>query len=174
MTAPDLLGFAVLGFVTLERLAELALARRNTARLIRAGAVEHAAGHYPLIVALHAAWLAGLWLLTWGMRPDLAWLALFGLLQLLRAWTLATLGPRWTTRIVVMPGAPLVQRGPYRLMRHPNYAVVAGEILVLPLAFGLPLYALAFSLLNATILLAIRVPAEQRALAAAPPGEVEP
>ncbi|MDQ0467524.1 isoprenylcysteine carboxyl methyltransferase family protein [Labrys wisconsinensis] len=174
MTAPDPLGFAVLAFVTLERGAELALARRNTARLIRAGAVEHAAGHYPLIVVLHAAWLAGLWLLAWGTGPDLAWLVLFGLLQLLRAWTLATLGPRWTTRIIVSPGAPLVRRGPYRLLRHPNYAVVAGEILVLPLAFGLPLYAFAFSLANAAILLAVRVPAEERALAAARPGKVEP
>jgi methyltransferase len=158
------LSLLVLALVTLQRLAELALARRNTARLKAQGAVEVGAGHYPLIVALHAAWLAGLWLLAWNVSPSLVWLAIFAVLQMLRIWVLASLGPRWTTRILVMPGAPLVRRGPYRFMRHPNYAVVAAEIAVLPVAYGLYWYALAFSLINAAVL-AVRIKAESEALA---------
>ena len=154
----------VLAFVTLQRLGELALARRNTARLYAQGAVEVGAGHYPLIVALHAAWLAGLWLLAWNVSPDLPWLVVFALLQAARIWILISLGPRWTTRILVLPEAPLVRTGPYRLLRHPNYAIVVGEIAVLPLAFGLFWYALVFSVLNAAVLF-IRVRAENEAIA---------
>ena len=153
----------LLGFVTVERLAELVLARRNTARLLSRGAVEYAPGHYPLIVALHATWLGGLWLLAWN-RPILwAWLAFFAALQVLRVWVLATLGRRWTTRIIVLPEAPLVKNGPYRFLSHPNYVVVIGEIAVLPLVFGLPWYALVFSLLNGVILF-LRITAENAAL----------
>lgn len=158
------LAVAVLAFVTAERLAELVLARRNTARLLAAGAKEHGAGHYKLIVALHTAWLATLFVLAPGRPVSLAWLALFAVLQVLRLWVLATLGGRWTTRIIVLPGAPLVARGPYRLLRHPNYAIVVGEIAVLPLAFGLPLVALVFSLLNAVVL-TLRICAENESLA---------
>jgi len=158
------LAVAVLAFVTAERLAELVLARRNTARLLAAGAKEYAAGHYKLIVALHAAWLATLLVLAPGRPVSLAWLALFAVLQVLRLWVLATLGGRWTTRIIILPGAPLVARGPYRLLRHPNYAIVVGEIAVLPLAFDLPLVALVFSLLNAAML-TLRIRAENEALA---------
>lgn len=157
------LAAAILGFVTLERLAELVLARRNTARLLAAGAREFGARHYPLIVGLHAAWLGVLWLSAPGRPVSLPWLAVFAVLQAARLWVLATLGSRWTTRIVVLPGAPLVTRGPYRYLRHPNYAVVAGEIAILPLAFGLPLVALAFSLLNAAVL-TLRIRAENAAL----------
>jgi methyltransferase len=158
------LAVAVLVFVTLQRLGELVIARRNTARLLARGAREHAPGHYPLIVALHAAWLLGLWLLAHDRPVQLSWLGLFVVLQLLRLWVLATLGERWTTRIIVLPGEPLVRRGPFRLLPHPNYAVVIGEIAVLPLAFGLPLYALVFSALNALVLW-IRIRAENEALA---------
>lgn len=154
---------ALLAFVTLQRLAELVLARRNTRRLLAKGAYEASPGHYPLIVLLHAAWLLGLWLLAWDRPVRLAWLAVFLVLQLGRAWVLATLGERWTTRIILLPGAPLVRRGPYRLMSHPNYAVVAGEIAALPLTFGLVLYAIVFSALNAAML-AVRIRAEQQAL----------
>ena len=155
---------AVLAFVTLQRVCELVLARRNTARLLAQGAVEAGASHYPLIVALHAAWLAGLWLLAWDAPPSLPWIAAFAVLQVLRIWIIASLGPRWTTRILVLPGAPLVTRGPYRLLRHPNYVVVVAEIAVLPLAFGLVWYALVFSVLNAAVL-AVRIKAENEALA---------
>ena len=157
------LSLAVLGLVTLQRLAELALARRNTRRLLAQGGVEVAPGHYPAIVGLHAAWLAGLWLLALPRAPDLALLAVFVVLQIGRGWVLAALGSRWTTRIIVVPGAPLVRSGPYRLLSHPNYLIVAGEILVLPLAFGLPLFAVVFSGLNALVLW-IRIQAEDAAL----------
>ncbi|MFN3946238.1 MAG: isoprenylcysteine carboxyl methyltransferase family protein [Allosphingosinicella sp.] len=153
----------ILAFVTLQRLGELVLSRRNTRRLLAKGAQEHAPGHYPLIVLVHAGWLAALWLLAPGR--DVAWLpvALFVLLQLARLWVLATLGDRWTTRIIVLPGAPLVARGPYRLVRHPNYWIVAGEIALLPLAFGLVDIAILFSVLNAAVLF-VRIRAEERAL----------
>lgn len=157
---------ALLGFVTAERLAELVLARRHTAKLLGCGAVEFAPAHYPLIVALHAAWLTGLWLLAWN-RPILwVWLVPFAALQLLRVWVLVTLGERWTTRIIVLPGAPLVSGGPYRYLKHPNYTVVVGEIAILPLVFHLPWYALAFSILNGMVLF-IRITAESAALSGA-------
>ncbi len=156
----------LLALVTTERLAELWWARRNTQRLMAKGALEHAPGHYPLIVALHAAWLAGLWILGWD-RPIVAgWLIVFIALQGARLWVLATLGERWTTRIIVLPHAALVRRGPYRFVSHPNYLVVAGEIAVLPLCLGLPWYAAVFSLANAAVL-AIRIRAESTALAGA-------
>ena len=153
----------VLALVTLQRIGELALAQRNTARLRTEGAVEVGAGHYPLIVAMHAAWLAGLWLLAWSEPPNLPLLVFFGVLQVLRIWVLVSLGRRWTTRILVLPGRPLVRTGPYRFLRHPNYAVVAAEIAVLPLAFGLIWYALVFSALNAAMLV-MRIKAENDTL----------
>jgi methyltransferase len=154
----------ILALVTLQRLGELLLSRRNTRALLARGAYEVGAGHYPLIVAVHAGWLLVLWWLAPGRPVDWAWIALFLLFQLGRLWVLATLGPRWTTRIILVPGEALRISGPYRLMRHPNYAVVVGEIAVLPLAFGLPWVAVAFSLLNAAVL-AIRIRAEGEALA---------
>lgn len=154
----------VLTLVTLERLAELWLARRNTRALLAQGALEFSPGHYPLIVLLHAFWLAGLWWWGWQQPLNMAWLAIFILLQILRVWVLTTLGPRWTTRIIVQPGLSLVASGPYRWISHPNYVVVVGEIAVLPLCVGLSVYALVFSLANAAVL-AIRVRAENSALA---------
>ena len=157
--------FAVilLALVTAERLGELWLARRNTAALLQQGAVEVAPQHYTLIVLLHGFWLAGLWLLGWDQPVKLAWLAIFLVLQVLRVWVLATLGSRWTTRIIVLPGEQLVATGPYRWLTHPNYVVVIGEIAVLPLCLGLPWYALAFSLANAAVL-TVRIRAENAAL----------
>ncbi len=154
---------ALLGFVTAERLAELWLARRNTARLLKRGAVEFSSRHYPLIVALHAVWLGGLWLVAWDRPLQWGWLTLFAGLQVLRLWVLATLGERWTTRIIILPRAPLVNSGPYRFLKHPNYVVVIGEIAVLPLVFALPWYGLVFSVLNAAVLF-IRIKAESTAL----------
>jgi methyltransferase len=153
----------ILAFVTVQRLGELWLANRNTRRLLANGAREAEPGHYPLIVAVHGAWLLTLWLLAPG-RPIL-WplLVVFAVLQLARVWVIATLGPRWTTRIIVLPDAPLVKRGPFRFVSHPNYIVVAAEIAVLPLVFGLWIVALVFTILNAAIL-TIRIRAENRAL----------
>jgi len=153
----------ILALVTIERLGELGLAHRNTKRLLAEGAHEHAAGHYPLIVALHASWLATLWWLAPAQPIQPLWLALFLLIEIGRLWVLATLGERWTTRIIVIPNAPLVRRGPYRFIDHPNYAVVIAEILVLPLVFGLWRTALIFALLNAAIL-TVRIRAENTAL----------
>ncbi len=158
------LSVIVLALVTLQRGLELVLARRNTARLKAQGAVEVGAAHYPLIVALHAAWLVGLWLLAWNQPVNLGWLGLFVVLQAARVWVIGSLGGRWTTRIIILPGAPLVRRGPYRFLSHPNYVVVASEILVLPLAFGLVIFGLVFSVLNAGVLF-IRIRTEQIALA---------
>jgi methyltransferase len=134
----------LLTLVTAERLAELWLARRNTAALLAKGAFEVAPGHYPLIVLLHALWLLGLWLIGWAQPLSRSWLVIFLALQVLRAWVLLTLGRRWTTRIIVLPGVPLVANGPYRLLSNPNYVVVICEICVLPLCLGLPWYALVF------------------------------
>jgi methyltransferase len=154
---------AILGLVTAQRLGELVIARRNTRRLLAAGGVERGAEHYPLMVGLHAAWLAGLWLLAWDRPPNLAWLAAYLVLEVLRVWVLASIGKRWTTRIIVVPGETLVSKGPYRFIPHPNYAVVVGEIAVLPLVFGLTAYAVVFSLLNASLLW-LRIRAETAAL----------
>ncbi len=161
-----LLAGAILSLVTLQRLGELVLARRNTERLLARGAREAAPGHYPLIVGLHAAWLVGLWYLAVWRAPvdvNLGWLMVFVILQGLRVWVIATLGSRWTTRIIVLPGAPLVKEGPFRFVSHPNYCIVAAEILVLPLCFGLVWYGIAFSGLNAVVLW-IRIRAEEAAL----------
>ena len=155
----------LLALVTAERLAELWYAQRNSAALLAQGAIEYGARHYPLLVALHAAWLAGLWIEGWDNAVDRGWLAAFLTIQVLRVWTLATLGRRWTTRILVLPNVPLVRIGPYRFMPHPNYAVVAGEIAVLPLCLGMPLYAAVFTVLNAAALF-VRIRAEDAALAA--------
>lgn len=154
---------AILGFVTFQRLVELPIARRNTARLLAEGGREVAPGHYPMIVALHAAWLASLWLFAPGRPISLPLLGLFFFIELGRIWVLRTLGPRWTTRIIVVPGEKLVAKGPYRFLNHPNYAVVVAEIAVLPLVFGLWEIALTFSLLNAAVL-AIRIAREAEAL----------
>ncbi len=156
----------ILALVTLQRLAELVIARRNTAALLARGAYEVSPGHYPLIVAVHALWLLVLWWFAPGKPVSWSLIGIFVLLQLGRVWVLATLGGRWTTRIIVLPGERLVARGPFRFVRHPNYLVVAGEIAVLPLAFGLWEIALIFTFLNAAVL-AIRIRAENRALASA-------
>ena len=157
------LSIVILALVTAQRLGELVLARRNTRALKAQGAYEVAPGHYPLIVILHAAWLIGLWWLAWNRPLNLPLAALFLVIEALRVWTLMSIGPRWTTRIIILPGAPLVRRGPYRFIPHPNYAVVVGEIAALPLVFGLTAYAVVFSLLNASMLW-LRIRTESAAL----------
>jgi methyltransferase len=158
--------YIILALVALQRLVEIAYAERNTRALLARGAVEVGRAHYPLIVLLHAAWLAAVVFL---LPPDatIHWLplALFVMLQLARVWVIATLGPYWTTRIITLEGAPLVRKGPYRFVRHPNYLVVAGEIAMLPLAFGEVTVAIVFTVLNAAML-AWRIRQEDRTLAA--------
>jgi methyltransferase len=156
---------ALAGLVALQRLGELAYARRNDRRLRAAGGSEHGRRHYPLLVAVHAAWLAAIAaLIPAAAAPLWPWLAAYLGLQALRVWTVASLGAYWTTRVIVVPGAASVRRGPYRWLRHPNYLVVAGEIAVLPLVFGAWQIALAFTLANAAVL-AVRIRVEARARA---------
>lgn len=153
----------ILALVTLQRLGELVVARHNMRRLIRRGGVDIGASHYPRIVAVHAGWLAALWAFGRDQPVNGLGLAAFVVLQGLRLWILTTLGSRWTTRIIVLPGEPLIASGPYRYLSHPNYVVVVGEIALLPLALHLPVLALIFSVLNAAVL-AVRVRVEARAL----------
>jgi len=155
---------AILGFVTLQRLLEMQLAKSHSRKLLAQGAVEHGREHYAFIVALHATWLAALWWWAPGRPISIPFLVLFAVLQAGRVWVIRSLGERWTTRIIVKPGAPLVRRGPYRFVNHPNYMIVTAEIAVLPLVFGLWEIALVFSALNA-IVLTVRIRAENRALA---------
>ncbi len=155
----------IIGLVALERFVELLHATRNTRALRRRGAIETGAEHYPLIVLLHASWLVTIFVMAPKEGPPVwAWIAVYLLLQAARLWVIWSLGPYWTTRIISLPNAPLVKRGPYRYLRHPNYAVVIAEIAVLPLAFRLPLVALVFSALNLA-LLAWRIQVENQALA---------
>jgi methyltransferase len=156
----------ILALVTLQRIGELVLAQYNTKNLQARGAIEVGASHYPLIVAVHAAWLVTLWVIGRHQPVNLAALAVFVVLQALRVWIIATLGSRWTTRIIVVLGEPLIVSGPYRYLAHPNYAVVAAEIAILPLALYLPMTALVFTLLNAVVLF-IRIRAESRVLSEA-------
>ena len=160
------IAYAVIFLVVMQRIGELVLANRNTQRLKAQGAVEFGSGHYPLIVFLHGAWLlAVLWLLPADLSISWPWLGGFLLLEAARVWVIASLGSFWTTRIVSLPGAPLIEHGPYRFMRHPNYLVVAGEILALPMAFGEWRVAAVFSVANALVLF-WRIRVEERALAA--------
>jgi methyltransferase len=154
----------ILALVTLQRAGELVYARRNTKRLIARGAIELSPEHYPLVVALHAGWLLSLWLFGAEQPVDFIALAAYLVLQVARFWVFWTLGSRWTTRIIVVPGETLVAAGPYRLLSHPNYAVVTAEIAVLPLVLYLPWIAAIFTALNAAVL-TIRIRAENRALA---------
>jgi methyltransferase len=160
-----MIAWLILILVAAQRLGELVIANRNTRALIARGGVEVGAAHYPLIVGLHLFWLVAIALSLPKPAPFNAWLfGLFVLLQAARIWVLASLGPYWTTRIITLPGAPLVRRGPYRFLRHPNYWVVIGEIAVLPLVFGEVWVAVAFSLMNA-VMLTWRIRQEETALA---------
>ncbi len=143
----------IIGLMALQRLAEVIYSRHTTRALLARGAVEVGQAQYPLFVLLHTAWLVAIVVLL-PPAPPIHWPGVAALvaLQGLRLWVIVTLGQYWTTRIVTLPGAPLVQSGPYRLLRHPNYAVVAVEIAVLPLVFGEVGVAVVFSGLNAALL----------------------
>lgn len=156
----------LVGLLAVQRLLELRLARRNEAWARARGAVEHGRGHYPLFFLLHTAWLLSLLAEGLWRSAPVNWLAvtLLALLQVARYWVIATLGPYWNTRILIVPGGARVRRGPFRWLRHPNYLVVALEIALAPLCVGAWLTALVFSVLNAALLLGVRIPAEERAL----------
>lgn len=161
MTAHDL----IMGLVVIQRLLELALSRRNARRLMARGGVEAGAGHYPLIVGLHASWLAALAFAVPREVPvQVPLLVLYLALQGLRYWIMATLGEYWTTRVITVPGAALVASGPYRVARHPNYMVVAAELALLPMVFGAWQIAVLFTIANAGVMV-LRIRAENAALA---------
>lgn len=158
------LGIYLLAFVIAQRLAELVYANANTKKLLAAGAIEHKAAHYGLIVAVHVTWLAALLWLAPGRLLWMGFFIVYVLLQVFRAWVFISLGRRWTTRIITVPGETLVAKGPYKYFRHPNYMLVCSEIACLPLVFGLWEVAIIFTILNA-IALTIRIKAENEALA---------
>jgi methyltransferase len=155
--------------VGLERLAELAVSSRHVAAAKAAGGIERGLGHYPVMVVLHAGLLAGALVETWAAdRPFLPWLGWPMLLlvlacQALRWWCITTLGPAWSTRVVVVPGRPLVRSGPYRHLRHPNYLAVVVEGVALPLVHTAWVTAAAFTVANAAVL-TVRVRCEEAAL----------
>ena len=158
--------YAIIGFIVVERLAELAFAARNARRMLARGAVESGARHYPLFILLHTAWLVALVLtVPADTAINLPLLAAFAALQGVRLWVITSLGERWTTRVIVPPGEPPVTKGPYRYMKHPNYAVVVAEIALVPLMFGAWVTAALFSVLNLA-LLRHRIRVEEAALAA--------
>ena len=153
-----------LAYVIAERLIELPIAARNTKRLKAQGGIEHSPGHYPLIVAVHTGWILAMIWLGYDNRVSMVWLAVYAVLQILRVYILGTLGKRWTTRIIVVPGEAKVTKGLFGVVRHPNYMLVMAEIIVAPLVLGLWPVALIFAVLNAVVL-SIRIRAEDRAWA---------
>jgi methyltransferase len=154
--------------IAVQRLLELWYSRRNERRLRARGAVERGSGHFPAMVAIHTLWLVSTLIegLLRGPEPPVWWpvpLAAFLLVQPLRYWAILTLGVNWNVRVLVVPGGKLVKNGPYRYFPHPNYVVVAVEVLTFPLIFGAWITAVVFSLLNAALLY-LRIRTENRAL----------
>jgi methyltransferase len=161
---------ALVAAVVVARFVELGVAKRHLAWARERGGVESGAGHYPVMVALHTALIIGCVVEVVALdRPFLPWLGwpMLGLLvaaHALRWWCIRTLGPQWNTRVVVVPGLPLVTGGPYRWMRHPNYVAVVLEGIALPLVHTAWITAVAFTVANLVLLLAVRIPVEERAL----------
>ena len=160
METPTLL---FLCFIIVQRLSELIIAKRNTARLLAKGAYEVGAEHYPTMVGMHSLWIGCLLLFGYSETISYGWLAGFAVLQVLRVWILGTLGTRWTTRVIILP-EPLVVAGPFKYLKHPNYTLVVAEIIVAPMVLGLLWVAVLFSVLNAAMLY-VRIGVEDKALA---------
>ena len=152
-----------LAFIIVQRLSELAIAKRNTARLLAKGATEVGANHYPVMVMMHTAWIVCLVVFGFSQSVAIGWLLAFAALQCLRVWILTSLGGRWTTRIIIL-NEPLVVRGPFKYFSHPNYMLVVAEIIVAPMVLGLVWVALLFTVLNAAMLW-VRIGVEHKALA---------
>lgn len=164
---------AVVALVGVERVVELVVSRRNAAWSLDRGGRETGQGHFPAMVVLHTGLLAGMLVEAWVRRPEvpaaLAW-SMFALAlasQALRWWCIATLGRRWSTRVIVVPGLPPVTGGPYRFLRHPNYVAVVVEGIALPLIHGAWITAVVFTVLNA-LLLRVRIRVEEQALSTLP------
>lgn len=163
-----MLFFIILSLVIVQRLLELVIARKNEKRMLAKGAYEVGANHYPYMIALHTGFFISLIVevvyFERGLSPYFLWLfIIFLAVQALRIWCLASLGPFWNTKIIILPGANVVAKGPYLYIRHPNYVVVCIEIALLPLMFGAYFTAITFTILN-FLMLAVRIPTEERAL----------
>jgi len=152
-----------LAFIVVQRLSELAIAKRNTARLLARGAYEVGADHYIYMVSMHTAWVLALIVFGYDNPIQWPWLVAFAFLQGMRVWILASLGSRWTTRIIILE-EPLVSKGPFRFIPHPNYTLVVAEIIVAPMVLGLVWVAVLFTVLNAAMLY-VRIRVENAALA---------
>lgn len=152
-----------LGFIVIQRLSELVIAKRNTAKLLAKGAHEVGASHYPVMVAMHSAWIACLLIFGYPETVAFGWLGVFAVLQGFRVWILGSLGARWTTRVIILE-EPLVVRGPFKYFSHPNYMLVVAEIIVAPMVLGLVWVAVLFTVLNAAMLW-VRIGVEHKALA---------
>lgn len=164
--------FGLLVVICFERLVELVVSQRHASESLGSGGIESGQGHFPIMVTLHAALLAGCWLEPLALHrafiPALGWpmFVLVILANSLRWWCIAALGLRWSARVIVMPGVPLVTTGPYRYFRHPNYVAVIAEGAALPLMGSAWITACTFTMLNLA-LLTVRIRCESRALAAA-------
>ncbi len=164
---------ALVALVGVERLAELVVSKRNAAWSLDRGGQETGRGHYPVMVVLHTGLLVGMLVEAWLRRPDVTpalagtMLVLVLASQALRWWCITTLGRRWNTRVIVVPGLPLVRSGPYRFFSHPNYVAVVVEGLALPLVHGAWITAVVFTVANAA-LLSVRLRVENEALSTAP------
>ncbi len=165
--APSWLPSFILAVLITQRVMELVIAKRNTKRLLENGAREVGADHYPFMLALHTGWLVALvaWVLAFPPHMNIFFVLIYTGLLGLRAWVITSLGPFWTTRIITIPNLPLVRRGPYKFVKHPNYIVVSLEIAVVPLMLDAWELAVVFSLLNA-LMLWVRIGAENKVLAA--------
>jgi methyltransferase len=155
--------------VAAERVVELVVSKRNAKLAFANGGKEFGRKHYPVMVVIHTALLLGCVIEVWALhRPFLPWLgwpmlAIAVAAQVLRWWCIATLGERWNTLVIVVPDAPLVRRGPYRWLHHPNYVAVVAEGIALPLVHSAWLTAICFTLANAW-LLTVRIRVENQAL----------
>ena len=157
--------YLIVGFLVFQRLVELSIARRNHRTLVAKGAIEFGRRHYPALVAVHTGWLLALLGMIDPQTPvSIPLLAVFVLLECGRVWVIVTLGSRWTTRVMVVPGAKRIRSGPYRYVDHPNYLIVCGEIAVVPLMFGAWTLAVIASALN-LLALRTRIQVENKALA---------
>lgn len=155
--------------LVIQRLAELRIAKKNEKWLLTKGAFEAGAGHYKWIVSLHVLFFISLLVEVtyFGARPAGWWpvpFIFFLISQAVRIWALFSLGRYWNTKIIVLPGTNVVEKGPYRWLRHPNYTIVAAEFLLVPLIFQAYWTAVLFSVMNAVLLIFIRIPAEEQAL----------
>lgn len=160
--------FIFVGLIVFQRITELVIARKNEAWMKRQGAIEFGQRHYPAMVSIHTAFFIFfiLEVILFDKKLSDYWpvlLALFIFTQAMRVWALASLGRFWNTKIIILPGADVIKKGPYKIIKHPNYLIVAIELIVIPLMFNAYISMAIFTLLN-ILILSIRIPAEEKAL----------